>query len=139
MLTEEPCLAHYAKDRDNIVTTDASKTGLGITLWQKQSDEEIKTIAFGSRYLNDSEKNYSIEELELLAVAWGLEKFRFYLYGKKVFLYTDHQALEPLIKRNRCKRLYSARLTRWLDRLAHFDIAIQHIAGSNLKVGRKSS
>ena len=133
MLTEEPCLAHYAKDRENIVTTDASKTGLGITLWQKQSDGEIKPIAFGSRYLNDSEKNYSIGELELLAVVWGLEKFRFYLYGKKVFLYTDHQALEPLIKRNRCNRQYSARLTRWLDRLAHFDIAIQHIAGSNLK------
>ena len=37
MLTEKPCLAHYAKDRENIVTTDASKTGLGITLWQKQS------------------------------------------------------------------------------------------------------
>ena len=93
----------------------------------------MKPIAFGSRYLNESEQNYSIGELELLAVVWGLEKFRFYLYGKKVFLYTDHQALEPLIKRNRCNRQYSARLTRWLDRLAHFDIAIQHIAGSNLK------
>ena len=55
------------------------------------------------------------------------------MYGKKVFLYTDHQALEPLIKRNRCNRQYSARLTRWLGHLAHFDIAIQHIAGSNLK------
>ena len=132
MLTEDPCLAHYAKDRENIVTTDASKTGPGITLWQKHSDGEIKPIAFGSRYLNDSEKNYSIGELELLAVVWGLEKFRFYLYGKKVFLYTDHQALEPLIKRNRCNRQYSARLTRWLDRLVHFDITIQHIAGSNL-------
>ena len=133
MLTEEPCLAHYAKYRENIVTTDASKTGLGITLWQKQSDGEITPIAFGSRYLNDSEKNYSIGELELLAVVWGLEKFRFYLYGKKVFLYTDHQALEPLIKRNRCNRHNSARLTRWLDRLAHLDMAIHRIAGSNLK------
>ena len=133
MLTEEPALAHYAKDKDNIVTTDASKTGLAITLWQKQADGEVKPIAFGSRFLNDSEKNYSIGELELLAVVLGLEKFRFYLYGKKVFLYTDHQALEPLIKRNRCNKQYSARLTRWLDRLAHFDISVQHIAGSNLK------
>ena len=33
MLTEGPCLAHYAKDKDNIVTTDASTTGLGITIW----------------------------------------------------------------------------------------------------------
>ena len=36
MLTKEPCLAHYAKDRENIITTDARKTGLGITLRQKQ-------------------------------------------------------------------------------------------------------
>ena len=133
MLTEGPCLAHYAKDKENIVTTDASTTGLGITLWQKQHDGNTKLIAFGSRYLNDTEKKYSIGELELLAVVWGLEKFRFYFYGRKVHLYTDHQALEPLIKRNRCNKQYSARLTRWLDRLTHFDISSQHIAGSNLK------
>ena len=133
MLTEGPCLAHYAKDKDNIVTTDASTTGLGITLWQKQDDGNTKPIAYGSRYLNETEKKYSIGELEILAVVWGLEKFRFYLYGKKVYLYTDNQALEPLIKRNRCNKQYSARLTRWLDQLTHFDISIQHIAGSNLK------
>ena len=57
MLTEEPELAHYGKDRDNIVTTDASKTSLGITLWHKQADGELKPIAFGSRFLNDSGKN----------------------------------------------------------------------------------
>ena len=70
---------------------------------------------------------------KLLAVVWGLEKFRFYLYGKKVHLYTDHQALEPILKRNRSNHQYSARLTRWLDRLAHIDIRVQHIAGRNLK------
>ena len=31
MLTEGPCLAQYAKDKDNIETTDASTTGLVIT------------------------------------------------------------------------------------------------------------
>ena len=126
-------LGAFSKDRETIGKTDASETGLGILLWQKQSDGEITPIAFGSRYLNDSKKNYSIRELELLAVVWGLEKFPFYLHGKKVFLNTDNQALEPLIKSNRCNRQYSARLTRLLDRLALFDIAIQHIAGSNLK------
>ena len=65
MLTEGPCLTHYAKDKDNIVTTDASTTGLGITLWQKQDDGNTKPIAFGSRYLNDTEKKYSIGELQL--------------------------------------------------------------------------
>ena len=44
MLTEGPCLAHYAKDKDNIVTTDASTTGFGITLWQKQDDGNTKPM-----------------------------------------------------------------------------------------------
>ena len=46
MLTEEYCLAQYDKDRDDIVSIDASKSGLGMTLWQKQTDGEIKLIAF---------------------------------------------------------------------------------------------
>ena len=55
MLTEKLYLAYYAKDKENMVTTDASTTGLGIPLWQKQDNGEIKPIAFGSRYLNDTE------------------------------------------------------------------------------------
>ena len=42
--------------RDCIVTSDAIKTGLGITLWQKQLDGEMKSIAIRSRFLNDTEK-----------------------------------------------------------------------------------
>ena len=49
LMTEEPCLAYYAQGRETIVKIDASKTRLGITLWQKQSDGEIKPIALGSR------------------------------------------------------------------------------------------
>ena len=99
----------------------------------KTGRRKHKTDCIGKQIFKDTEKHYSIGELELLAVVWGLEKFRFHLYGKKVYLYADHQALEPLIKRNRCNKQYKAKLIRWLDRLAHFDIAIQHIAGSNLK------
>ena len=38
MLTKNPYLGHYAKDKENLVTTDASKTEVGITLWQKQDN-----------------------------------------------------------------------------------------------------
>ena len=65
---------------------DASTTELGIKLWQKQDNRNTKPIAYGSRYLNDTEKKYAIGEPELLAVVWGLGKFRFYLHGKKVIL-----------------------------------------------------
>ena len=126
-------LSSPLRKRQRYYCYNASKTVLRITLWQKQLDEQMKPLAFGNRFLKESKQNYSIRESELLAVVCGLEKFRFYLSGKKLFINTDDQALEPMIKRNWRNRHYSARLTRWLDRLAHFDIAIQHIAGSNLK------
>ena len=131
-ITEIPCLAHYNSNFPNVITTDASTKGLGATLWQGQPNGDLKPIGFASRFLSDTEKKYAINELELLAVVWGLEHFRLYIYGKPIKLLTDHQALEPLIKRNRSNKTYSARLTRWLDSLAHFTINVSHIAGNNL-------
>ena len=134
-ITKIPCLEHYNAQiykREKIITTDASTKGLGATLWQKQKDGNLKPVGFASRYISDTEKKYTINDLELLAVVWGLEHFRPYIYGKPIKPLTDHQALEPLIKRNRTNKTYSARLTRWLDRLVHFDINIKHIAGKHL-------
>ena len=129
LITQLPCLAHYNADNENILTTDASTKGLGATLLQKQHDGNLKPT---SRFLSDTEKKFAINELELLAVVWGLQHFRLYIYGKPIEILTDHQALEPLIKRNRSNQTYSARLTRWLHRLAHFDFNIKHIAGKHL-------
>ena len=129
-----PCLTHYSPKRENIITTDASKHGLGAILWQTQPDGIRKPIQYASRYLNDAEKRYSTNELELLAVVWGLEHFQFYIYGKPVKLFSDHSALEPLLRRNRANKIYSARLTRWLDRITHFDVSVNHIAGEEIKL-----
>ena len=61
MLTEKPALAHYAKDRDNIVTTDASKTGLGMKLWQEQADRELKPMAFVADFLMTAKRITQLE------------------------------------------------------------------------------
>ena len=45
---------------------------------------------------------------------------------------TDHRALQPLLKKNRAHKQYSARLTRWLDRLSLFDVNVQYTAGKNI-------
>ena len=71
-------------------------------------------------------------ELELLGALWGIEQFSYYVYGKRVNLLTDHQALQPLLKRNRAHKQYSARLTRRLDRLRHFDVNLQYTTGENI-------
>ena len=130
-ITEIPCLAHYISDYPNIFTTDARTKGLGATLWQEQQDGKLNPIGFACRFLSDTEKKYAIKELELLAVVWGIEHFRLYIYGKPIKLLTDHQALETLIKRNRSNKTYSTRLTKWLDRLAHFSISVSLIAGKH--------
>ena len=130
-ITETPCLAHFDPKKENFITTDACNTGLGATLWQKE-DENFRPIAFASRFLTDCERKYAINELELLGVLWGLEYFRYYVYGKKINFLTDHQALQPFLKRNRAHKQYSARLTRWLDRLSHFDVNVQYTAGKNI-------
>ena len=62
----------------------------------------------------------------------GPRKFQVLRIRKKVNLLTDHQALQPLLKRNRAHKQYSARLTRWLHRLSHFDVNVQYTAGKNI-------
>ena len=128
-----PCLAHYNGNKENNVTTYACKTGLGVALWQRQGNGETTTIAFASRYLNDAEKKYAIGEVKLLAVVGGFERFRFHLFDKQVQLFSDHQALQPLLKRNKTNKHHGARLTRWLDRLNHFDISLKHTTGRKIK------
>ena len=68
----------------------------------------------------------------MLAVVWGLERYRFHLCEKQVQLFSDHQVLEPLLKKNKTNKQYSARLTRWLDRLNHFDISLKYTAGKEI-------
>ena len=89
----------------------------------------MKPIVFAGRYLNDAEKKYSIGELEQMAVVSGIERFRFHLYGKTVQLFSEHQALESLLKKNKTNKQNSARSTRLLDRLNHIDITLKYSLG----------
>ena len=45
-----------------------------------------------------SEKNYSITELETLAVVWAMSHFHAYVYGNEVLVYTDHSAVKAILE-----------------------------------------
>ena len=47
--------------------------------------------------LSPVEKNYSITDLETLAVVWAIQHFRAYLYGHKVTVVTDHLAVKSIL------------------------------------------
>ena len=53
--------------------------------------------------MNEAQMNYTTTEKELLAIIFSFEKFRSYLVGSKVIVFTDHAALRYLIKKNDVK------------------------------------
>jgi hypothetical protein len=55
-------------------------------------------IAFTSRKLLESEKNYNTRKREGLAMVYALHKFRNYLLGKHFNMFTDHSTLKYLVK-----------------------------------------
>ena len=67
-----------------------------------------------------------------MAAVWAIEHFKYYLYGRRFTLITDHQALVSALKSNRGNKTYQSRLTRWIDRLIPFDFDIHHLAGSKM-------
>lgn len=60
--------------------------------------------------LNENQVNYTTIEKELLAIVFALEKFRLYLIGSKVIIYTDHTTLKYIFNKSDSK----PRLLRWV-------------------------
>ena len=96
-LAEAPVLAYPSFEKDFILETDAGIQGLGVILSQYQVDGQLHPVAYTSRALSPAEKNYSITELETLAVVWAMSHFQFYLYNCSVTIYTDHSAVTAIL------------------------------------------
>ncbi len=82
-ISSAPILAYPRfDDRPFILETDASTQGIAGILSQYDDDNVLRPISFVSRTLSAAEKNYTITELELLAVTWSLKTFRSYVLGR---------------------------------------------------------
>ena len=70
LLTATPVLPYpqFEGNSEFILETDASTSGLGAVLGQKQGDGHVHPIAYASRCFQPHEKSYAITELETLAV-----------------------------------------------------------------------
>ncbi|XP_075096506.1 uncharacterized protein LOC142174584 [Nicotiana tabacum] len=61
------------------------------------------SIYYASKTLNPAQMNYTVTEKEFLAMVWAFDKFRSYLVGTKVIVYTDHSAIRYLFEKKDAK------------------------------------
>ena len=90
-LIEAPVLTQPTCCKEYVIFSDASLNGLRCVLMQ-----EGKVVPSSSRQLKSYEKNYPTYDLELVAIVFALKIWRHYLYGEKLFIYTDHKSLKYL-------------------------------------------
>lgn len=126
-LTNAPVLAFADPTKPYVLHIDASLQGLGAVLNQEHP-EGLRPVAFASRKLSSSEKNYPVHQLEFLALKWAVvDKFHDYLYGAQFTVRTDNNPLTYILTTAKL----NATGHRWLAALATYDFTLQYRPGSS--------
>ena len=127
-LTSPPILAYADYSKPYILHTDASTEGLGAVLYQEHEGKE-RVIAYASRGLNKSERNYPAHKLEFLALKWAVtSKFHDYLYASQTpfKVRTDNNPLTYVLTTAKL----DATGHRWLAALGAYDFKIEYRPGA---------
>ena len=69
-------LAYYNPKKQTVLHTGTSIKGLGAYLLQEE-----KPVYFACKAVTEAQKVYVAIEIELLAVAWAMEKFHHFLHA----------------------------------------------------------
>lgn len=130
-LTSAPVLQYFDPNLPVKVSSDSSSYGLGFVLLQLHR-QEWKPVAYGSRSLTETEKNWAQIEKELLAVTIACEHFHQYIYGKRFCVETDHKPLLGIVKKplSDC----TLRLQRLRLRLQKYDFELEYTPGKHMYI-----
>lgn len=120
-------LAHYDPKKPLRLACDASPYGVGAVISHVLPSGEEHPIAFASRTLTASEKNYAQIEKEALSIVFAVKKFHKYLYGRKFHLLTDHKPLLAILgPKSAIPTLAALRMQRWALTLLAYDYEIEY-------------
>lgn len=125
-LKQAALLAHPRDDAPLAVFFDASDFTIGAAL-QQRVGEDWQPLAFFSRKLNTTERNYGAYDRELLAIYAAIKHFRHMVEGRTFTVFTDHKPITFAFqqKPEKC----SPRQFRYLDFIGQFTTDIRHVAG----------
>ena len=122
----DPVLKPFDPRLPTFPETDASHSndGLGAVLCQVHPDGP-HPVAYMSKKLSRAERAYEIHDLECLAIVIALKKWRHYVMGKHLPVYTDHAGLQHLLRQPHL----NLRQVRWLSMLADYDVSVLYKPG----------
>ena len=95
---------------------DASQANVGACL-AKPHYETNRPIAFASAKLSETQQRYSTIEKEAYAALWGLTKFRHWILGRAVTVFSDHNPITYL----NTATPKTAKLMRWALAIEEFN------------------
>lgn len=125
-LVADKVLVPYDEKRKLILACDASPYGVGAVISHVMDDGEERSIAFASRTLTKSERNYSQIEKEALGIVFGVRKFHKNLYGRMFHLLTDHKPLVTILRtKTAVSTLAAARMQRWAVILQAYNYQVE--------------
>jgi len=129
--TKEPVLAALDLDKKSRMEVDASDYATRGVLSMECKDGLWRPVAFLSKSLNETERNYKIHDKEILAIIRGLENWRHLLEGAcfKFEIWTDHKNLEYFMKAQQL----NCRQARWALYLSRFDFTLKHVPGTKIE------
>ncbi|XP_057745058.1 uncharacterized protein LOC130962919 [Arachis stenosperma] len=128
-LSSAPIIAPPRWDLPFELMYDASNFTIGVVLGQ-MIDKLVHVIYYASKVLNEAQRNNTTTKKELLDIVFAFDKFRSYLIGSKVIMFTDRAALKYLLTKQESK----PRLIIWILLLQEFNNEIKDRSGAKNKV-----
>jgi hypothetical protein len=123
-----------ARDKETVLEVDASDFAIGGIVSQKQKDKKYRPVAYLSKSLSPTKRNYPIYDRELLAIVESLKEFCPYVLGnrKRLKVLSNHSNLSYFHQ----PQDLNCRQARWMSELQDYDFIIEHKPGnSNQKPG----